>query len=862
MADEKFNCYLFAQNWSWTLQNPTKNSAINIVDVPTDLKNQEELRLNWIELYCQKFINPNTVIQMPGYVIKAGRIKSEATIKVTYIEVNGVKYYVDGDSNKSWTLTDKAQILQPSSTTPYANTLTFANVESAPKRFMPSGKTKAIFDGKHKTAKCTINITGLGTNDTNGVTFRHLQRLVVDGRTYTRVFGRANISKVSTGPTDIRPSGLTDNTVWITNLSGRAKDGKDIKASSSATFKLQVTPSDSEVSGVKIESGKNESCSLSKSDVVSVKAKNKTAEAITDNVTISMKGDTSSGRVSTTFKVNFYKKPKVTFNTTELKVNIKRVADANFSVATYDVGEDTVDDLTKGAVYSASRYGLVGGKNSSSWHLSTDCVPNSSKNIPISRFLGLASDSSNYFKIANEGRQHNLAYRYFNPRVQTVNAGRNYNSDVVCKFTFYAKPTDKRQFSYDWLSDSGAVTRDEIPSVIMPGIPGAPVPGHLVYTNRSVSGGYCRAIKFSFYKKDGTLLYSEVRRTIDMPNGSSLLSGKIIDKNDELWNKLRQLLGKDYVTEMLTIRANLVFFFNDKKDVLYYGCSHTWSAKLWLVTEADLGIQRLFPIVSETAPATPMMLTDVERFGYILPSTLVNNVTSLGAKFGVLVNENDVTQTDNKVYYSSDKIVSRLVVDVGKFVADNKIYVEQCKVIPYIKLFAETSYEQTIKFSNEWQKPNAIVDTTELSMWNRPTAKKGEYATYFDVQRFQKFIDKYLPLNNNQHFSPIITEKRGDIINTDFWKTIEEKLIVYSRAMQNWASQVTNMVVIWAFPEFNHKKGEYITNNNLYQNYWDLLHMLSGYDSFATHDYLKDSGYTHNDLGEHTYDDITNKKGI
>lgn len=861
MAEETFNCYLFAENWSWTLQNPTKNSSIKIVNIPTDLEDQEELRLNWIELYCQKFINPNTNIIMPGYTISAGHVQSNATVKVTYVEVNGVKYYVDGDSSKSWTLTDKKITLQPSGTA--YNTATYANVTADPKKFKPSGSTKAIFDGKSKTAKCTINISGLGTNDANGVTFRHPYTVTVDGRTYTRVFGRANISKVSTGPTNISPSGLTDNTVWITNLSGKAKDGKTIKATSSETFKLSVTPSDAEMTGVSFSTKSNESCSLNTSTkVVTVKATNKTADNVSDTVTLSMKGDTSSGKVSTSFKVNFYKKPKVTFKTTELKVNIKRVASANYAVSTYDIGKgSSVDDISKGTTYSAVRYALSGSSSYTSWYLNANNVPNSSNNIPISRYLGIQSNSSNYFKIANEGRQHTLTYRYFNPKVQTVDASNNYNSDVTCKLTFYAKPRDKSQFSFSWLSN-GVAVNNSAPTMIMPGIKGAPVPGNLKYTNASVEGGYCRAIKFSFYKKDGTMIYNEVRKTSDQSDGSSYLSGQIISKDDSLWKKLRQLLGTSYITDTLTVRANLVFFFNDSETTLYYGCNHTWDAKLWLVTEDDLGAQKLFPIVNETAPATPMMLTDVERFGYILPSALVNNANSLGVSFGVKVNGIDVKQADNSSYYSAKSVVEHLVVDVGKFVADNRINVEQCSVIPYVKIFTGKTYEQTIQSSDSWKEPNAVVDTTESSMWTRPLAAKGEHATYFDVQRFQQFIDKYRPLNNNQYFSPIVLEKRGDIINTDFWKMIEEKLDIYSKNMQSWASNVTNFVVIWAFPEFNHKKGEYITNNNLYQNYWDLLHMFSGYDSFATHDYLKDSGYTHNDLGKHTHDNITNKRGI
>lgn len=857
--EEKFNCYLYAKNWSWTLQNPTENSSINIVNIPIDLKDEEELRLNWIELYCQKFTNKYTNIRMPGYTIPANQIKSNATVKVTYIEVNGVKYYVDGDSNKSWTITGKKIDLLPHGT--YANTETYANVDADPKKFKPSGNTKAIFDGKNKTAKCTINVSGLGTNDTNGITFRHPHTVKFNGKTVTRVFGRANISKVSTGPSSISiDPNIEKKGVWITNLTGKTKNGKTIKADSSAKFNIKVYPDDAEISGVKFKTEANEICSLSKSKVVTVKAKNTTADAISDKVKLSMKGNTSGGTVSKTFNVNFYKKPKVSFSITDIRINIKRVADAKYKVDSYAVGQGTINDISKGETYSALRYTLPSGE-STPWYLSAINVPNSSNDILISNYLGIYSDSNNYFKIANESKQHSLTYRYFNPGVQTVDVSDNYNSDVNCTFTFYAIPRDKSQFSYNWLINGTPVDIDE-PPIIMPGIENVPVPGNIKYTNAFVESGYCRAIRFNFYKKDGTLLHSEIKHTSDMADGSSLLNGQFLSKNDNLWNKLRQLLGDSYVTEMLTVSADLAFYFTNDENTLYYGCNHIWNAKLWLITKDDLKIQRLFPIVSEIAPATPMMLADVERFGYILPLATTSNADLLGVRFGLEIADHIVTQIDNKSYYSSNKIVSNLVVDVGKFITDNNIYIPQCRVLPYITIFTGKTYEQKLQFNDEWHEPNAIINTQESTMWYRPAAKKGEYATYFDIYRFQQFIDKYKPLNNNNNFSPIIIEKRGDIINTNFWKNIEGKLSVYSKSMQNWASQVTNAIVIWAFPEFNHKKGEYITNNNLYQNYWDLLNMLSGYGRFATHNYIKNSGYTHNDLSVYTYDDITNKRGI
>lgn len=869
MPDEKtYNCLIYAENWSWSLINPANNSPIKIFNIPTDLASEEYLRLNWIEIYCQKFINPYTTILTGDdgdTLASKGQITSNANIVVNYIKINGVKSV----SGNDWTLpANNKVILQPTNTT-ISRYKTWANVTTSPHRFTFSD-TKVVLDGKSKTATCIINISGLGTSNTNGVTFRlpvselsSSEQKAANALGVSRVFGRASVSVLTDYPDSINLINVPTGGIWITNSTGKAKNN-NIFATKSTSFKISVSPEGAEISDVKFTGNTYESCKFANStNTVTVTATNSTINNSSHNVTISMKGNGSS-RVTKSFKVNFYTKPSVAFSIRTLKINIKNFASANYVVSSFNVGKGGIDDLTIGDTYYALRYSLPNG-TLTAWNNSIQHIPNSNNNIPISRYLGINSNVSNYFKIANDGVQHILTYRYYNPKVQNVNASNNYNTDVTCYFTFYAKPSEKAQFSYDWLTTGNNNNTSTEPSVIMPGFNGAPVPGNLSYSNKSVTGGYCRAIRISYYKQNGSLLYSEIKYTTDQADGSSLLSGKIITKSSNpssTWMKLRSLLDDDYSTEMITVRADLAFYFTDAKTTLYNGCNHTWTAKLWLVTEEDFNIQRLFPVVSESAPATPMMLTDVERFGYILSAVTVNNASLLDVDFGVTVGGKAFTQNSHSSYFSSNTAVTNMVVDVGKIVADNNLHLAQCAVLPYLTIFTGKSYEQKIQFSNNWSEPNATINTLESTMWYRPNIEKGEYATYFDVDRFQQFINKYTPLNSNLVFSPIVKEKRGDIINVKFWRDIEEKLDVYSKNMQNWASSVTNMVVIWAFPEFKHKQGEYITNNNLYQNYWDLLHMFSGYDSFATHDYIKNNGYTHNDLSAYTHDDITNKRGI
>lgn len=841
IVTEEYNCRITTPDWGWCLVDPSGFGDVALYNVPwADPNNDEEVSLEYIDVFCSRFINPNTTITTSnGIMARAGQVTSTGNMVLT-CKINGIH------ANESYTVKDQKRIMTPPGT--HDNYHCNARLpEDSAYLYRFTFPQKVILKGGSKANPFCLIVTGMRGGNTDGLSFKS-----TDGN-----FGYAKVKKVTNYPDDIKPDPdfIPSGGLWITNLSGKPQGG-DILADSVESFKIIATPStDIEIVNPEFTGNSNENCSLVGLNV-NVTAKNSTADYPTkDNVTLSIDGN--NGRISTTFSVSFYKKPKIAFSKKDVVVNIKRPQNVGFKLSTYDIG-----NLANGETFSALRYMLPNNTTPTEWDLNSKHVPDSSLFISASKYVGVESNIANFFKIANEGKIHKLTYRYFNPKVQKVSVDNNYNSDNSCTFIFYAKPSEIEQFSFDWLTDSGKKTNE--PPVIMSGFIGSPAPGNLKYTNSSITGGYCRAIKLSFYKENGSKLYEEVRYTTDQNDESSLLSGRIITKNDVLWKKLRELLGGSYITERLTVRADLAFCFNDDKNTLYYGCYYVWESKLWLVTEEDFACQLIFPIVSEKAPATPMMLEDVERFGFHFAPIVSLARDNINIAFSLTIGGVVLEQKSRPEYFSSSKIVENLVVDVGKFVKDNKIYLEQCEVIPKLTIFTGEEHEITINYGTDrWIKPNSVINTLESTMWYRPVAEKGEYATYFDVNKFQQFIDKYYLLNDGQlKFSPIVKEKRGDIINTDFWKQIEERLNTYTKNMQGWATEVTNMIVIWAFPEFKHEKGEYITNNNLYQNYWDLLHMFSGYESFATHDYIKDSGYSHDDLSVHSHDDITNKRGI
>lgn len=876
------NCTIpYNNNWSWTLNNPVSyNTPIYFTGYPTALNSEEYIRLDWIGIYIAKLRNNGVGFSLFGSWINAGQIQSTGEFKVRVKVIN---------SGKSW----------------WSNYVTiasdvYANMEGSTNQdnvwaWVPDSciykftfNEKIVLAGKTASIIVDIPILGQGHGNTKGVSMR--------GSTgqHDKRIGVAHISKVASKPTAVYPD-LNPADVWITNLTGKPKHigATELEAnvyhSSEETFRLIANGDDNpDITGVSYTGDVNSKSTINFPNLT-VKAKNSTADYPTvDNVKLSMDGE-GGGKISTEYRVRFFKKPNVTLSVTTLNVNIKHASKYGYVINKYDIGN--IPDYNKPFV--GIRWYVQSTNETSTWYsYASDSMvnynpmrnPEGKLWVRADQLVTVKTEGWNAFKMKYEGVQHRARLRFYNPAVQTTFVDDNYNSDTVVNFTFHAIPDEKEQFSYEWLANG--VPTSKAPDIVLIGLAGAIVPGNLRYSNKSVTGGYCRSIKMSILRASNReVLYEEIKYTTDQSDDSSLLAGSRFTTltNAAAVAQLKSKLGPNYTEVDLILRADMCFNFDNPKTTLYPGCYQEWKARLVTIEDIldDIKVRRVFPITSEVAPATHMMLPNVERFGYEISfGEFADLVEGLDVNLSFNVGGVSLTQASYPQYFSSGASpTSHLVVAMGRFIRDKSIFQAECKIKVYLDV-AGTRKE--LADGNAWKNPNAVENTLQSTWWYRPTVEKGEYATYFDVDRFQRFIDKYYPLNGNNYFSPIVREKRGDYINTDFWKMIEDKLVVYSTNMQMWATAATNYRILWLFPQFMHKKGSRINNNNLYQNYWDLLNMFDAYatadpddpelpdpddpdnprpENFATHDYLKGKEYTHNFLGDFTHMEITNRRG-
>lgn len=552
------------------------------------------------------------------------------------------------------------------------------------------------------------------------------------------------------------------------------------------------------------------------------------------------------------FTVNFYERvSSVTLNSSNtLSINIKDTGlQSGYSISGYN--PQTINTT------SDRKLAMDGGYISPA--LSRSFTPiNNNTFLDVRQYLSLIADSNNFFKLSGERDKHTIQWTFFNHFVNNylnnsnklIQNNEGYHKTLETTIYWYITPADINQFSFDWLNSSNQVTTP--PEAILPDFD-LPTPGNLKYLNNTTEGGYCRAFRLDYYNQSGTKLKSSVFYATEDTNKVANYLGKVITRTS--------LVDLPY-NEPITVKITMCFYYDRTKETLHDGVSTTLSQKLYRIKKDDILPTLVFPLVSNTAPYTPLMLTEVERFGYNLPDLLLSLKDGLDIDFGVLVNNQAYTIRDNPNYFSSSDLTSNIVVDIGRIVKDDSINLTQCSVVPFIKIFASDKNNTQIVYRTEnTQLSNVIINTSLNTMWYRPTVDSGELTTYYDYDRFMQFINKYRYLYNNQVYT-VPTNKQGEIINTNFWTSVATELDKYAKAMQLWATDVTNFVILWALPEFMHQKGEIITNNNLYQNYYDLLVQHDGHASFATHDYLNENKYTHNTLGNYTHEQISNKEGI
>lgn len=343
------------------------------------------------------------------------------------------------------------------------------------------------------------------------------------------------------------------------------------------------------------------------------------------------------------FIVNFYERvSSVILNSSNrLSINIKDTGlQSGYSISGYN--PQTINTT------SDRKLTIDGGYTSSA--LSRSFTPtNNNTFLDVRQYLSLTADSNNFFKLSGERNKHTIQWTFFNHFVNNylnnsnklIQNNEGYHKTLETTIYWYITPADINQFSFDWLNSSSQVTTP--PEAILPDFD-LPTPGNLKYLNNTIEGGYCRAFRLDYYNQSGTKLKSSVFYATEDINKVANYLGKVITRTS--------LVDLPY-NEPITVKITMCFYYDRTKETLHDGVSTTLSQKLYRIKKDDILPTLVFPLVSSTAPYTPLMLTEVERFGYNLPDLLLSLKDGLDIDFGVLVNNQAYTIRDNPNYFSS-----------------------------------------------------------------------------------------------------------------------------------------------------------------------------------------------------------------
>lgn len=809
-----------------------------------------------------------------GYVLK-GRTNvyyhsNAANIK-PYLEINGTRYYAD-DSSKNILGKYKFKTSSENGGATWANTYGFVDVNDE-NRFTWSTSLKG---GIALNENTRINIRfqkGNSTSKTAWTDDAVIVRIRGTSSKNRKIAGSATIENTPIGPTKI----YVDKTnTTITDLSGAAKSANDgvnkdynvnlIFTGTDATGKAanfnSVSVSDSPDyvnTSNSVVDGKSNKVT------VYVKAKSSNLDNTSCRVTLSSNGHSAFSTV------NFYKKVdrRIISGDKEKVVNILDVVkNATPIYYTLNTTAQTGNNIKSSFVFNSS-WLYNKSKPESDFTSKID-----NNKLYLSDIANLSLNKDNYITpMYQNGNRLKLTWRFYNSDVQTWwSVKGTYKLDLDTYLTYYIIPDQDSQFSYEWKDiDGNVIQESDLPGVIL-GQENVKLT-KMSYNNNSVIGGYCRGFSIKFIPSSGDVI--EFLLPIDTktePAASGITSrlSELIDDN----GLLTQDLGKE--TTIYDIELTPFFYFNDavkngELTKVYYGVSRRLKQK-FLYTEEDITkVTVEFPTLKADSH---MMLEDVERFGYNINSVLCQYASELGASFGLTINNNlDCNIKDNKNYFSSNILTPHLVFDASAYVKENKdILGETFTVVPYVtfdngktKIYSE---DATLK-----EKINSD------GFWLRPTVDKGNiiknvmysFAQFFDYDRCKLFMDKYINLLGEEFLLDPI--EKGTIINTDYWSNVVTVLLdQYAEKMQNWATDATNFTILWAYPIFRHKKGEIITKDNLYQNYWDLLEQYKtaftiygesegsefpavrlksesgGEPTEYTHNYLNNNQYTHRSI--------------
>lgn len=463
--------------------------------------------------------------------------------------------------------------------------------------------------------------------------------------------------------------------------------------------------------------------------------------------------------------------------------------------------------------------------------------------IPISQYFTLASNSSNIHKITDDYQYIPYLFRFYNSdvrgkNVNVINGHKSYVNNLNVNLQIRCAPNDSSQFSYEfWDRYNNVVAEDNLPEIFLIDQEEIMV-ANMRYENSTAEGGYCRAFRITFrdYNTKATYVTYNLRSEQDF---AGTWSPKIMEHKDSHYNQLPYGVIMELVIEPY-------FYFDDSFNTAYTDCMIVIPQLFLKQEDWDVIPKLFFPVLSDSAPWTPMMLPSTERYGYYFETIISDNWKKFKTKFGINIGGYDLFLEEEE-YWSNRDVVRHMILNMGKFVSDNSMYDEALFVRPFIITMYDTpqawrDYYDTINSDH--------TDTSKDSMWLRPIAKSGEYLRYYDFDRFMKFINKYKPLNNNiDWIVPSHPTLCGYLIDTDFWiQKVTQANANYVRSMESWVadsgkSGMTNTKPCWIDTKFLHKKGEHI--------------MVKG--TKTTHDFLHESKYTHDYLHQFTHDYIQNR---
>lgn len=837
--------------WSSINAFSVTNPNLILVDDTKGYQKVTEGTLTSLTIYASKTRNPSKPVYGSGAKYAARDITSTNDVYL-YFNINGINI----PTNKQ--RLDTIVNFRSSGYNAYAiadKSYTFNNLN------IPLNKDTKVnirFTGLVSSVPATVATIWHKATNYNGVRYRIVGSAIV-----------------STGPENPTSINVSPNSIKITDLSGTIPSSVNgVKKGPNAS--VTITATGGEITNLSMVSSPNKLTSsyniINKTKAtVNVKANGNNINYPT-TITTTV---TANGGKSTRFTTSFYEKID---HTTELKSNSNLVANILQLQKPLYYELKSFNEYKTTAAQGKKIFNRTLNKNKNFSVINNNLIPET--------YFSLDRDCD-LFPISNQNIPQQLIWRFYNSEVQEATSEQGtYKKDINTNITYTMTPNLQDQFSYEWSVDESIV-----PDIVLYK-QGAPTVKTLKYTNKSGYGGYCRGFKISLLDTvTGEEIKQEIKRVSTVTEDDETIL------NEDIFSYFN-----DVKTGFYNVKITTFFYFNNDINTLYEGVSKTLTQKLLFISNEEILPGLVFPKLADNSPYTHMMLTATERYGYEFNSIIYENKELLKATFGLRIGNKEITMKDSPTYFSSNTITKHLVFNIGKFISDNyeeSFLINNLQVKPFLELnLGNENIKISVDSNPKNKKINSYTDTTAVTtdkkyFWLRPSVKSGEELSYFDYDRCEKYIDKYeflssfeeiesfklklgtvlaqlQILSKHSDFSKML---QGEIVNTVFWDAVAAVLADYAENMQNWATDATNFLDLWALPQFKHKKGEIITDDNLYQNYWDLLNQFNfnftihgeeqgsefpavrlinpnGEPIKYTHDelYSGNKGYTHNEI--------------